>query len=217
MSAGKMGDMGRSGPSWAAVSIDEVEAIDWRGTGIRWHPVRGALGADIVGMAAFTASRAGELVVEPHTEAADGRGQQEVYVVIRGAARFVIDGAEIEAPAGTFVRVEPEAHRQAEALTAPTAVLALGGSSTFRPSASEWIERARPHIRSDPARARAIVEELRRALPGDRGLDVGEALLALGTGDVPAARAIVTALVSELPELRGVLASDPDLGSLLLA
>jgi hypothetical protein len=204
-----------TGERWAAVSLDEVEAIDWRRTGIRWRPVRRALGADIVGMAAFTASRAGELVIEPHTEVADGRGQQEVYVVLRGAARFVIDGAEIDAPAGTFLRVEPEARREARALEAGTAVLALGGESAFRPSASEWIERVRPHIRSDPPRARAILDELRGALPGDRGAEVGEALLALGTGDEAAAHAIVGRLVDELPELRAVLAGDPDLGPLL--
>ena len=45
-------------------------------------------------MAAFTAARPGEVVIEPHREVDDGRGQQEVYVMIRGAARFVIDGTE---------------------------------------------------------------------------------------------------------------------------
>jgi mannose-6-phosphate isomerase-like protein (cupin superfamily) len=38
----------------------------------------------------------------PERWAVDGRGQQEVYVVMRGAARFVIDGTEIEAPAGVI-------------------------------------------------------------------------------------------------------------------
>jgi hypothetical protein len=94
-------------------------------------------------------------------------------------------------------------------------VLALGGESVFRPSASEWIERARPHIRADPERARGIVEELRRALAGDPGVDVAEALLALGAGDVAAARAIARRLIAEQPELHAVLASDPDLGPLL--
>lgn len=135
--------------------------------------------------------------------------------MMRGTARFLIDGDEVDAPAGTFLRVEPRAHRQATALAAGTAVLALGGESTFQPSASEWIERARPHIRSDPARAHAILEELRRVLPGDRGVDVGEALLALGAGQVAAARTIVARLIHDQPELRAVLASDPDLGALL--
>jgi mannose-6-phosphate isomerase-like protein (cupin superfamily) len=199
------------------VALDEVEQIDWRRTGITWRPVRRALGADIVGIAVFTADRSGEVVVEPHTEVDGGRGQQEIYVVLRGKARFVIDGTEVEAPAGTLLRVDPQAHREAVATEAGTAVLALGGESTFEPSASEWIERARPHIRANSSRAREIIEDRRRELPGDRGIDAGEALLALGQGDEPTARAIVGHLVKDLPHIRKVLAEDPDLRALLPA
>ena len=203
--------------AWVAVTLDEVEQIDWRRTGITWRPVRRALGADIVGMAAFTANRPGEVIVEPHTEVDDGRGQQEIYVVVRGKARFVIDGTEVEAPAATLLRVDPQVHREAIAIEPGTAVLALGGESTFEPSASEWIERARPHIRANPSRAREIIEDLRRELPGDRGIDVGEALLALGQGNEPTARAIVAHLVKDLPHIRRVLGEDPDLRTLLPA
>jgi hypothetical protein len=201
--------------AWVAVAIDDVERIDWRRTGISWRPVRRALGADFVGMAAFTAERSGEVLVEPHTEIEGGRGQQEVYVVIRGKARFLIDGAEVEAPAGTLVRVDAEAHREAVAVEAGTAVLALGGESTFEPGASEWIERARPHLRTDPSQASEIIDDLRRALPGDRAIDVGEALLAVGRGDESTARMIVAELVADLPQLRAVLAADPDLRGLV--
>jgi hypothetical protein len=148
------------------VAIDDVEQIDWRRTGISWRPVRRALGIDIVGMGAFTAEQPGEILIEPHTEVENGRGQQEVYVVIRGKARFLIDGAEVETPAGTLLRVDAQAHREATAVEADTTVLALGGESTFEPSASEWIERARPHLRSDPSQASEIINDLRRELPG---------------------------------------------------
>jgi hypothetical protein len=198
-----------SGAAWKAV----IEQIDWRRTGITWRPVRRALCTDIVGLAAFTAERPGEVVIEPHNELRDGRGQQEVYVVIRGEARFVIDGTEVGAPAGTLLRVDPQADREAIAIVADTAVLAMGGEST--PSASEWIERARPHIRTNPSRAREIIDDLRRELSGDRGIDVGEALMAAGQGDEPRARAIVAQLVSDLPHLREVLEDDPDLRGLL--
>lgn len=204
-----------SGEAWRAVALDEVESIDWRRMGITWRPIRRALGTDIVGMAAFTAQRPGEIVIEPHAEIDDGRGHQEVYVVIRGKARFVIDGAELDAPAGTFVRVDAPAHRQATAIEADTAVLALGGESTFEPSASEWIERARPHIRTEPLRAREILDDLARTFPDDRANDVGAALLTLGRGDEPKARAIVTRLVADVPQIREVLAHDPDLRDLL--
>jgi hypothetical protein len=71
------------------------------------------------------------------------------------AATFVLDDEELDGPAGTFVVVhDPAVHRRAVAADPGSAVLALGGPPTFEPSASEWIERARPFIRSDPARAR---------------------------------------------------------------
>lgn len=166
-------------------------------------------------MAAFTAERPGEFVVEPHTEVDDGRGQQEVYVVLRGKARFVINGTEVQAPAGTLLRVDPQAHRQAVAMEAGTGVLALGGESTFEASPSEWIERARPHIRDDPAKAQEILDDLRRERPTDLAVDVGEALLAVGRGDEQRARAIVAQLIQERPQLRDVLSHDPDLHLLL--
>lgn len=170
---------------------------------------------NFVGIAAFTAQHAGDVVVEPHVELADGRGQQEVYIVMRGAARFVIDDTEFDASAGTLLRVDPQAHRQATAITADTTVLALGGEPTFKPSPSEWIERARPHIRTDPDRAAEIMAELRETFPGDHALAVAEALLAVGAGKHDHARTLVAELVARVPQLREVLEHDPDLRPVL--
>jgi hypothetical protein len=168
-----------------------------------------------VGIAAFTATHAGQEVVEAHAESAGGRGHEEVYVVLRGRALFTLDGVAYEAAAGTFVVVAPHVHRHAVATEPDTAVLALGGPATFEPSASEWIERARPHVRSDPQRAREILDELRRARPGSPGVEIGEALLAAGRGDEDAARAILARLIGREPALAEPLAADPDLGALL--
>jgi hypothetical protein len=107
-------------------------------------------------------------------------GHEEVYVVLRGRATFTLDGET------------------------------LGGEPTYRPSSSEWIERARPQIRSDPERARAIVDDLRAQRPDAPGLPIAEALLAVGRGDEAAARG---ALARVAPEYRERLRSDPDLGS----
>ena len=76
---------GMSG-GWSVVHLDGVEAIPWRGTELVWRPVRTALGTRIVGMAAYTAERVGQEVVEDHIEDRDGRGHDEVYVVLRGRA-----------------------------------------------------------------------------------------------------------------------------------
>jgi quercetin dioxygenase-like cupin family protein len=197
---------------WTAIRLDELEAIPWPGTELTWRPVRHPLGARIVGMGAFTAERAGQEVVEAHRESEGGMGHEEVYVVLRGRATFTLDGEELDAPAGTFVRVEPEVHRHAVAVEPGTAVLALGGRPEFEPSSSEWIERARPHIRSDPERARAIVDDLRAQRPGSPGVPIAEALLAAGAGDDAAVRAALSAVD---PRYRGALRADPDLGPFL--
>jgi mannose-6-phosphate isomerase-like protein (cupin superfamily) len=196
--------------TWTAVRIDELEAIPWPGAQTTWRPLRHALGARIVGMGAYTAEAAGQDVVEPHRDA-DGMGHEEVYVVLRGRATFTLDGAELDAPAGTCVRVAPDVHRHAVAAEPGTAVLALGGHPTYEPSSSEWIERARPHIRSDPERARAIVEDLRAQRPDSPGLPIAEALLAVGRGDRAAA---AEALSRVDPRYRDALRADPDLGAL---
>ena len=197
---------------WKAVRLDDVEAIAWPFAPLTWRPLRSALGGRIVGMGAFTADRAGEELVEAHRESEGGMGHEEIYVVLRGRATFTCGGTAFDAPAGTFVRVQPHVHRHAVAAEDGTAVLALGGPPTYEPSSSEWIERARPHIRSDPERARAIVDDLRAERPDSPGLPIAEALLAVGRGDRTAA---TEALSRVDPRYREALRADPDLGPLL--
>jgi mannose-6-phosphate isomerase-like protein (cupin superfamily) len=194
---------------WTAVHVDDVEAVPWQGTELRWRPVRHALGARLVGLAAFTAERAGQPLVEPHRESADGRGHEEVYVVLRGRATFTLDGEPFDAPAGTLVRVDPQVHRGAVAAEDDTAVLALGGDPSFRPSASEWIERARPHLPGE--RGRAILDELHAERPGSPGDLIGQALLAASQNDADTAAARLRDVLEDHPEYRDALAADPQL------
>ena len=200
---------------WRAVSLDDVEAVPWQGTELVWRPLRQALGTRIAGISAYTAERAGQEVVEGHVEAESGRGQEELYIVLRGRARFTLDEEQLDAPAGTFVLVQPGTYRRAVAAEPQTAVLALGGPATFEPSASEWIERARPHARTDPQRAREIVDELKAAKPDSPGVQIAEALLKLAANDRKAAQEILTALLQSEPALEAPLAADPDLGPLV--
>jgi hypothetical protein len=201
---------------WKALALDDIEAVPWRGSELVWHPVRGALGTRIVGMGGYTADRAGQVVVEGHTESEDGLNHEEVYVVLRGRATFTLDGEELDAPAGTFVAVlDPSVHRRAVAAEPGTAVLALGALPSFVPSDSEWIERARPHLRSDPERAIAILEDLRAVKPDGPVAEVAAAFIALARGDESAARAALAGLIARRPDLLGVLADDEDLEPLL--
>jgi hypothetical protein len=185
---------------WTFLALDEVERLLWTGTELEWRPLREALGTRIVGMAAFTASRVGQELIEAHSEEAGGRGQEEVYVVLRGRATITVGEETLDAPAGTFLKVDPAVFRRAVAAEAGTAVLALGGPPTFEPSASEWIERARPLLASDPDRARELLDELRRERPASPGVQIGEALWALSQGERGTARELLTEVVTANPE-----------------
>jgi hypothetical protein len=208
--------MGSEGPGWKALAVDAVEAVPWRGTELVWRPVRQALGTRIVGLGGYTADRAGQVVIEGHTESEDGLGHEEVYVVLRGRATFTLDGRELDAPAGTLVAVnDPAVHRGAVAAEPGTAVLAIGGPPVFVPSDSEWIERARPHLRSDPERALRILDELRAVKPRGPVAEVADAFKALARGDEDGARAVLEALLDRRPDLREALADDQDLERLI--
>src|SRR3954453_1943577 len=208
--------MGAVGPGCKALDLDALRPVPWGGPELVWRPVRHALGTRIVGMGGYPAERAGQIVIEGHTESEDGMGHQEVYVVLRGRATFTLDGTGLEAPAGTFVAVNaPGAPRRAGAAEPGTAVLALGGPPVFAPSDSEWIERARPHLRTDPERALRILDELRAVKPQGPVAEVAEAFKALARGDEESPRESLAGLLDRRPDLRDVLADDEDLEPLI--
>lgn len=111
-----------------------------------WLPVRAPLGLGAFGVNAWAAQRAGEHCVERHDEGEDdgsaaGR-HEELYVVLRGRARFVVDGEEHDAPAGTLVAVlDPAAVREAVAEEDGTVVLAIGARPGVAFVPSPWEQR----------------------------------------------------------------------------
>jgi hypothetical protein len=69
-------------------------------------------------------------VIGEHDEVGLGAsGQEELYLVLSGAATFTVGDEEIDAPAGTLVFVrDPATRRGAVAKEAGTTVLAIGGT-----------------------------------------------------------------------------------------
>jgi hypothetical protein len=103
--------------------IDDVEGLPVLGT-LMWQPVRRPLGITAFGINAYTATNAGDEVVEEHTE----QSHEEAYIVIRGHAAFTVDDEEVDAPWGTIVFLDdPKQQRHAIAKEAGTTVLAVGG------------------------------------------------------------------------------------------
>jgi hypothetical protein len=115
-------------PNWQVARLDEIER---RGRDI---PVREHLGIHAFGINAFTPGKDGLLIGE-HDES--GSGQEELYIVLDGTATFEIDGETIDAPAGTFVFVRPEAKRKA---TGDGTVLALGATPGQAYQGLDWGE-----------------------------------------------------------------------------
>ncbi|MFL5841755.1 MAG: TPR end-of-group domain-containing protein [Thermoleophilaceae bacterium] len=193
--------------------LDDVEAIPGPGT-LTWRPVRLTLGIDAFGTNAYTAEEAGVDVVEPHTESPE-LGHQELYFVARGRARFILDGEEHDAPAGTYVFVPDTAtHRHAVAEEPGTTVLSFGGPPTFKPSAWEWTFRASQLKKTDPAAARALLDEGLEAWPESPSIHYEIGCWEAVQGNSEAALdALRTALERE-PGLRQYLQGDEDLSSL---
>jgi quercetin dioxygenase-like cupin family protein len=118
---------------WA--HLDDLERIDLD-EGFTWRPVRRRFGITAFGVNAYSPGETGR-VIEEHTERT--YGHEEMYVVLRGRARFTLDGEERELGAGELVVVhDPGVRRGAVALTDDTVVLALGGRPGEPHETSPW-------------------------------------------------------------------------------
>ncbi len=94
-----------------------------------WHPVRRALGATGFGVGAYSAARAGDVLVGAHDETGLGSNRhEELYVVLAGKALFELDGREVELGPEEFLLVDPDVRRGARALDDATSVLVIGGA-----------------------------------------------------------------------------------------
>jgi tetratricopeptide (TPR) repeat protein len=110
---------------YEVASLTGLESLPGPGS-LRWTPLRKHFGITAFGINAYTASEVGQDVVEEHDEAR--LGHEELYVVVSGRATFVLDGEEVDVPAGSVVFLsDPTVKRFARAEAAGTTVLAIGG------------------------------------------------------------------------------------------
>jgi hypothetical protein len=124
------------GDGWSSTHLDDVSTLDDHDLPA-WKPLRHVLGLGAFGVNAWVGRAAGDDVIEDHDEMDEDGGQEELYFVSAGRARFEIAGEEIDAPAGTLVAVrDPSLRRRAVAMEAGTLVLAVGAvpGAAFTPS-----------------------------------------------------------------------------------
>ena len=129
---------------YAVANLEELEAAPRLAPGAaddgrKRYDIRRTLDIEAFGVQAFGAPNGGTVIGE-HDETLLGEaGQEELYIVLKGAATFEIDGETIEAPKGTMINVQPTAKRKATATEDDTTVLAVGGTrgKAYEPSPQE--------------------------------------------------------------------------------
>ena len=154
--------------SYRVATVDELQEISYR-QDTRMRPVRHHLGITAFGTNAWTAAAEGDRLMPEHEE---DEGSEELYVVLRGRARFEIDGDTVDAPQGTLVFVAPQTNRTAFAEEAGTTVLAVGSTVGQAYEAGGWEVWAEFHPAYEAgdydaviARGRAMLEESGYATP----------------------------------------------------
>ena len=109
--------------TWTTAQFGDINEItDGR---VPWRPVRHHFGIASFGLNVFTGKEAGDRIINEHDETDDGN--EELYFVHSGRARFELDGETLDAPAGTFVYAKPEVKRTAFAEEPNTVLVAIGG------------------------------------------------------------------------------------------
>ncbi|HEY6963175.1 MAG TPA: cupin domain-containing protein [Gaiellaceae bacterium] len=129
--------------------VDELDRVEMD-DGFVWRPIRRRFDIRAFGVNAYSPREAGAQVVEEHTERQ--LEHEEIYLVLRGRARFTVDGDEHELGPGQLVFIrDPQLRRGAVGLTDDTIVLALGGKpgAAYVPSAWEPMFYAVPLMREE--------------------------------------------------------------------
>jgi mannose-6-phosphate isomerase-like protein (cupin superfamily) len=103
-----------------------------------WRPVRHHFGISSFGITAWTGRETGDRILNEHDEADEADRSEELYLVTQGRAVFELDGERRDAPAGTFVYVEPDVKRTAYAEEPGTTIVAVGGVPGKAYEVSGW-------------------------------------------------------------------------------
>jgi len=146
--------------TYQVATVEELQDIAYRDD-THMRPVRHHFGITAFGTNAWTAASVGDRLVPEHQE---DEGKEELYVVLRGRARFEIDGDALDAPAGTLVFVRPEGNRTAFAEEAGTTVLAVGSTVGQPFEAGGWEVWAEFHPAYEAGDYATVIDRARTTL-----------------------------------------------------
>ena len=199
--------------SYKVARIEEIEDIDYR-QDTHMRPVRHHLGITAFGTNAWTVENVGDRLMPEHEE---DEGSEELYVVLRGRARFEIGGESVDAPAGMLVFVEPLTNRTAFAEEAGTTVLAIGNKVGRAYEVGGWEVWAPVDTLYEAGEYEAAIEKAR--LIADANPQYGSVLYNLACCEALAGRkedAIghLGTAIERRPSLRELAQEDSDFDSL---
>lgn len=178
-------------------------------------PVRLRLGIEAFGVTVRRAG-AGEQLVSEHSEEGED-GNEELYVVLSGAAGFAVDGETVNLPEGGCLAVRTGAARSAKALADGTSLLIVGGTPGRAYRSDGWelgydafeIYKTGNHEAARAAYRRALDQAPDSAILA-YNLGCCEAL----TGHPEDALEHVITAVASRPSLRELAQTDTDLDSI---
>jgi len=114
------------------VTIRRREDLERSGN---WLLVRRSLGVDSFGVNLVEIPPGERIPEHDETE----RDQEEIFLVLEGSPSLVVDGREIETPAGTFARLDPHLSRTVvNHSEEPAAVLIVSAPRTSGYQPMEW-------------------------------------------------------------------------------
>jgi hypothetical protein len=203
--------------SYRFTRLDELDRVALE-DGMVWRPLRRALGTTGFGINAYSGAEPGAQVIERHDETTSGSARhEELYIVLTGHATFTVAEEEIDAPAGTFVFVEPTVMREAVAREAGTTVIVIGGvpGAAMPPSAFEHWYAAQPAYEAgDHARAYEIASAGLADWPDNPVLNYQLACFATLSGDEDAGLRHLRIAFAGDPRTRAWAAEDDDVAAI---
>lgn len=200
------------------VHVDDLPTLRM-GSGSLFRPVRRKLALTGVSAHAYTGIEVGDEVIEPHDELSPSAGgHEELYVVMTGRAAFLVADEEIDAPAGTMLRVDIGQLREAKAAEPATTVLVVGGEpgAALPPSPFEYWYAAEPdYVAGNYERGIEILTEGLHDHPLSSGLNYQLACYnALAGRSDEAIRHLKVALAGDDDRIAGWAAGDGDLDAI---
>jgi hypothetical protein len=191
------------------LSVDDLDRYQISDGAPVMLPLQRRVGFEPFGVNCWTAAEKGGELIERHAER---EGEEELYVVLRGCAGFVVDGEAFDAPAGSLVYVPPRTVREATG-DPETVVLAMGAKPGEAWQPALWVEFAVAFsLQRDghEPEARALVAQILTRSPGTWEGYYNAACFEARAGDGEAALALLERAAAIEPRLIAKYAAGDD-------